>query len=111
MRKLKEGLPVTTGAIYKLEPYLGEDGLMRAGGRLDPDHKNHKNPILPSTDNVVTEFIVREVHSTKVGHSGREHTLVALREMFWVPKGRKIIDRVLKRCVIYRKCNWKPTEQ
>ncbi|XP_063860622.1 uncharacterized protein LOC135100932 [Scylla paramamosain] len=45
MKKHKEVLPVTTSAIYKLEPCLGEDGLMRAGGRLEhallhPDHKN-----------------------------------------------------------------------
>ncbi len=86
---------------------------MRAGGRLEHTlfHPDHKNPILLPRDNVVTELIMREVHSTKVGHSGREHTLAALRETFWVPKGRKIIDRGVKRCVIYRKCNWKPTEQ
>ncbi|KAK8376240.1 hypothetical protein O3P69_008738 [Scylla paramamosain] len=73
--------------------------------------KDHKNPILLPRDYVVMKLIVKEVHSTKAGHSGREHTLAALRETFWIPKGRKIIDRVLKRYVIRRRCKWKPTEQ
>ena len=73
----KGGKPVTNGALYRLEPYLDCNGLLRVGGRLEYAilHPEHKIPILLPRDGFITELIIRDVHSRKTGHSGREHTL------------------------------------
>lgn len=70
--------------MYRLEPYLDCNDLLRVGGRLEYAilHPDHKNPILLPRDGFITELIVRDVHSIKAGHSGREHTLALLRESY-----------------------------
>ncbi|XP_045130685.1 uncharacterized protein LOC123515866 [Portunus trituberculatus] len=110
---LKRGRQITTGPLYRLEPYLDNEGLLRVGGRLDYAilHPDHKNPIFLPTDGFITELIIRNVHSIRSGHSGREHTLAMLREDYWIPKGRLTIDKILHTCVICRRCKWKPLEQ
>ncbi|XP_042213635.1 uncharacterized protein LOC121865920 [Homarus americanus] len=112
MDALERGHSIRTGDVSRLEPYLGADGLFRVGGRLkraalDPDQRS---PILLPRDKT-TELIVQEVHSTRAGHSGHELSLAALRKTYWIPKCRKLIDRVLRTCVICRRSNWKPTHQ
>ncbi|XP_042221149.1 uncharacterized protein LOC121865697 [Homarus americanus] len=112
MVALERGHSVRTGDVSRLEPYLGADGLIRVGGRLKRAalHPDQRNPILLPRDKT-TELIVQEVHSTRAGHSGHEHTLAEVRETYWIPKCCKMIDLVLRMCEIGRRSNWKPTHQ
>ncbi|XP_042215865.1 uncharacterized protein LOC121862002 [Homarus americanus] len=71
------GHSLRTGDVSRLEPYLGADGLIRVGGRLKRAalHPEQRTPYCyPGTKS--TELIVQEVHSTRAGHSGHEHTYV-----------------------------------
>ena len=110
---LRQGDSLHGSSLSRLEPFIGTDGLLRVGGRLR--HANlcpeQKYPILLPRDCKVTELIVREVHSTKTGHSGREYTLATLRTTYWIPKCRRLIDKLLRTCVNCRRNNWISTHQ
>ncbi|MPC70594.1 hypothetical protein E2C01_064848 [Portunus trituberculatus] len=88
--------------MSRLETHLGMDGLIRVGGHLT----DQKTPILLPREDRLTELIVQEIHATKTGHSGREYTLAALHENYWIPKCRRLLDRVLRTCVTCQRTNW-----
>ncbi|XP_042214951.1 uncharacterized protein LOC121861369 [Homarus americanus] len=96
--------------LYRLEPYLGQDGLLRVGGRLQ-DAKERTGPILLPRDHPVTKIIAREAHAVGAGHSRREHTLSILWCEFWIARCRPLLDKIIKECVTCRRNNWKPTRQ
>lgn len=99
-----------TNPLHQLEPFMGTDGLLHVGGRLDyaPLPVCSRYPILLPKDHSITELIVKEVHETLAGHSGREHTLAILRRTYWVPQCRRLLDTVIKSCVVCRRNNWTP---
>ncbi|XP_042239175.1 uncharacterized protein LOC121877477 [Homarus americanus] len=96
--------------LYQRELYLGQDGLLRVGGRLQ-DAKERTGPILLPRDHPVTKLIVQEAQVVGAGHSGREHTLSILRCEFWIARCRPLLDKIIKECVTCRRNNWKPTKQ
>ena len=113
LKALQGSRQVRRSEVSRLEPHLDTDGLIRVGGRLNrailqPDQKN---PILLPREGKISELIVRATHVTKAGHSGREHTLAAVRETYWIPKCRRLLNRVLKNCVTCRRTNWRHTRQ
>lgn len=113
LTSLRGGHPLQDNTVAKLEPFLDADGLIKVGGRLRHAllHPEQRNPILLPREARVTELIIREVHETKTGHSGREYTLSRLRERFWIPKSRKLIDKITRTCVTCRRINWISTKQ
>jgi len=54
--------------LYRLEPVMHDDGLIRVGGRL-PSH-----PVILPHKHAVTDLIIRYFH-VRSGHCGSEHTL------------------------------------
>ncbi|XP_042231222.1 uncharacterized protein LOC121872501 [Homarus americanus] len=110
---LQGGQPARGSDVSWLEPHLDTDGLIRVGGRLNyvTLYPDQKNPILLPRDNSITELIVREVHLTIAGDSGREHTLATIRETYWIPKCCKLFDRKLQTCGTCLRSNWRPTHQ
>ncbi|XP_045135132.1 uncharacterized protein LOC123518388 [Portunus trituberculatus] len=113
IKTLKGTQCVKHGEMSRLEPHLGMDGLIRVGGRLTRAalQTDQRTPILLPREDRLTELIVQEIHATKTGHSGREYTLAALRENYWIPKCRRLLDRVLRSCVTCRRTNWTHTRQ
>ena len=65
--------------IYKLDLIL-EDGLLRVGGRLSKGAMplEGKHPLILSKEQHISTLILKEIHQL-LGHSGRNHTLSALR--------------------------------
>ena len=86
--------------VYSLEANIGEDGLLRVGGRLThaPVSYNTKHPVILPRDDHVTRLIVRHVHEV-ARHAGREHILALTRERYWILRARPVIRQVLQRCV------------
>ena len=78
--------------LYKLEPVMMSDGVIRIGGRL-PAHP----AILPKRHPVV-DLIVRYQHIAS-GHVGREHVLALCRQKYWIIGARAVVRRILKDCV------------
>ena len=54
-----------------------------------------------------TSLVIKEVHC-RVMHSGVRMTLTALREAFWVPRGREIVKRLIKQCFVCTRFPGKP---
>ncbi len=80
--------------LYKLDPYLDSNDIIRISGRLRcaPIQSSARNPAVLSVDHYVSKLIVRDVHEAQTGHSGREHVISVLRTQFWIPQVRRLVD-------------------
>jgi hypothetical protein len=97
-------------SIYDLEPFKGEDGLLRVGGRLRAANiaNQSRHQVIVPRDHHVAELIVRHVHECESKHSGREYVMALVRQRFWIPRTRPLINRILRRCVVCRKLRGMP---
>ena len=66
-----------------------------------------KNPILLPTKHGFTELVVRSKHFA-VHHDGTPATLAAVRERYWIIKGRSLVRKIIRRCTICRRYDGKP---
>ena len=104
--KLKE-------SIGCLNPYVGEDGLIRVGGRLQQSNLDEKimHPVMLPKKGKLTEMIIRWCHQ-KTAHSGRNVTLNESRTSgYWVIQGNSAVKEVISRCVTCRKFRGKVGKQ
>jgi len=89
--------------IRDLLPVLGDDKLLRVGGRV----KNasitfdRKHPIILPHKCRVALLVAREAHC--VAHVGVEWSLSRLRSKFWVTQGRSLLRKVKADCITCRK--------
>ena len=77
---------------------LDQDGVIRVGGRLihaSLKYEKKQQVIIPHSSHV-TQLIIRESH--EVAHMGTEWVLSRLREKYWIPRARKLIKRISRRC-------------
>ena len=74
--------------IYKLDPFLGEKGILRVGGRTKKSTLEYelKHPVLLPREGHITSVIMRYYHE-KVAHAGRGITINELRS-----QGHRIIN-------------------
>ena len=84
--------------LVKLSPYYDEkDGLIKLGGRIQYSDlsETEKHPIILPYDSELVKILIKEIHIKQL-HSGINHTLIAVRERFWVLKARKIVRSIVK---------------
>ena len=103
--KKKKTMLRKTSSIYRLDPYVDHDGLIRVGGRIEcaevPDKVRH--PLLLPRKCHVTTMIIRFFHE-KVNHMGRSTTLNELRQRgYWVIGGSSAVANVISQCVTCRR--------
>ncbi|XP_046341271.2 uncharacterized protein LOC124122193 [Haliotis rufescens] len=113
LKALEAGKPIArSSTIYRLEPMFSPMGVLCVGGRLRaapvPVESKH-NMILPR-DSHVTTLIVRHYHEV-CGHSGKEYVLSLIRQRFWIPKGRKLVSKLLNSCVDCKRRQKSPNNQ
>ncbi|XP_055612123.1 uncharacterized protein LOC129758602 [Uranotaenia lowii] len=87
-------------SLYKLSPFLAEDGLLRMNGRIDEcAHVEEctKHPILLPKRHLVTDLIIASVHQ-KFCHMNHQSTLNEIRRRFYVPALKSVYNRVRDRC-------------
>ena len=103
---LNAGIAVQKSSrLFNLNPILDDRGILRIGGRLrnSPEPYDVKFPIILPGDHHVSELLVREFHE-QVKHQGRHLTHGALRTGgFWITNGKKLVSRILAKCVICHK--------
>ena len=96
--RAQKPLPASS-RLSPLSPMIGENSLLRVGGRLKmlelPSNVKHP-PILPR-EHPVSKMIIEWIHR-KNGHVGPEHVLSLLREQYWVISARTAINQVIHRC-------------
>jgi len=87
--------------LYKLDPFIGEDGIMRVGGRLNKSSLSEatKNPIILPKNSKISIRIAECCHQ-KVKHSGRTSTLNEIRQRgFWLINSNTIVRSIIHHCV------------
>ncbi|XP_028403950.1 uncharacterized protein LOC114526541 [Dendronephthya gigantea] len=102
--KKKKAMTKATCSIYRLDPFLDQDVILKVGERLNRANlsKDIKHPIILPKKCHLTILIIRYFHA-KVQHSGRGITLNELRTNgYWVVNGNAAVRSVLAKCVTCR---------
>ena len=91
--------------LYKLDPFMCQDGLIRIGGRLGDANlaEEVKHPVvLPKTGHIAV-LIARYYHE-RVQHQGRGITINAIRQAgYWILGCRQVVSSMINKCVRCRK--------
>ena len=102
IRKLKAKQPVKKDSkIVQLSPYLDKkSGLIRMRGRIQNSNltESEKHPIILPHQSHIVRLLIEDVHQKEL-HAGVNHTLVALRNEFWITNGRRAVKNVVKSCL------------
>ncbi|VDI23532.1 Hypothetical predicted protein [Mytilus galloprovincialis] len=92
-----------------LDPFIDENGLLRAGGRLSNANifPNELKPLIIAKHHIAT-LLKRHFHE-KVAHQGRHLTEGALRSAgYWLIGGKGLISSVIHKCI---KCKLRGKEE
>ena len=93
-----------------LKVFEDKDGRLRVQGRFGQNEKltyDERYPLILPNDYHLTKLIVMDAHE-KTLHQGIEATMNMMRQRFWIPKARRTIKSILRRCVICRRYQGKP---
>lgn len=92
----------------KLNPFIGEDGLLRVGGRLALSGLSYdqKHPALLPRKHRLTELIVENTHRENL-HPGLQTLHFLIAQNFWILSPRRAIRHTLSKC--YKCFRIKPT--
>ena len=90
--------------IQQLGLYLDDNNLIRCKGRLQNTQLpyNAKYTVMIPAESYLATLMVRDTHLI-VLHGGLRDTLTQLRQSYWIPKGRQLVKKELKRCVTCKK--------
>ena len=99
----------TKNPVNQLSLFVDPEGIIRCSGRYKYTGMEYKlkYPILLPRQSHLTSMIVQHRH-VKAKHAGMKTTLIELREDFWVPRARKLVQTLINKCIICRRINAKP---
>ncbi len=102
LRRLRKNKMLhSTSHLLALAPILGDDGLLRLGGRIGrarlPYDQLH--PLFLPGRHPLSEKIVRAFHES-LKHVGTDFLLSYIRQNFWVTKGRELVKKIRRDCVV-----------
>lgn len=87
-------------SFRKLGPFIGEDGVLRVGGRLTHSSLlyDQRHPALLPRHHRLTVLIIEEVHR-KNCHPGLQTLQFLIQQNFWILSPRRAINHVLSKCL------------
>ncbi|XP_072021513.1 uncharacterized protein [Amphiura filiformis] len=94
-----------TSSLYRLDPFVDSDGLLRVGGRIRRAElaPELKHPVILPKGNHITTLLIRHYHE-KVQHQGRGMTINALRASgYWITGASTAVSSVIHKCVKCRR--------
>ena len=96
--------PTTDHLINQLNLRIDKKGQIRCYGRINHADipQDSKTPLLLPTHHRFTELVIQSIHSC-IFHNGIRETLDAVRENYWIIRGRKIVNQVIQRCIVCKK--------
>ena len=103
----------TYSSLYKLDPFMDDDGILRVGGRLRRASLSDdmKFPIILPRNSHVTTLIVRYFHE-RTSHQGKTMTLNEVRSNgFWIISGSVVVSNIISSCVKCKKLRGAVQEQ
>lgn len=92
-------------SLWKLDPFIDNDGLLRVGGRLRFSSLSDKEkyPIILPKNHYVSRLLVRHYHEISA-HQGREATMAAVRSAgYWVLGLNSVVTSQIHFCVTCRR--------
>ena len=86
--------------IICFNPFIGDDGIIRVGGRLSKANitNDQKYPIFLPRSHHVPKLIIRDTH-IKYYHAGIQTTLYLVRGKYWPMDGKSTTRRIIHTCV------------
>ena len=90
--------------IIQFSPFLDEEGLIRAKGRIGKSHLdfNAKHPILLHWKHHAVELFLQNEHKNNQ-HEGREHVINIVQQKIWILGIRNALRSIKNKCVTCRK--------
>lgn len=98
--------------LHKYAPFIGNDGLLRIGGRLRYSNltEDAKHPIVLPYGHVMTKTLVRYTHES-AEHAGPQLLTAILQEQYYIPKVRNITRFISRTCVTCARTRAKTASQ
>lgn len=99
--------------LFKLEPFVDHEGILRVGGRLQQSSLLYgiKHPIILPIEGHLISVIVRYYHE-RVSHQGKGLTMNELRSAgLWIIGCSRAVSRTIFSCVLCKRLRGKLTEQ
>ena len=93
-------------SLFRLDPFLDDQGLLRIGGRLDKASMAYelKHPVIIPKSSHVTELLIRQYHHKDQHHQGYGVTHNAIRQAgYWIINGRSAVSHLITNCPTCRK--------
>ena len=108
-RKDTTGSRDSASKIIQFGLYLDEAGVLRSRGRLNESSLplDSKNPIFLPNKHPFVNLLILHIHN-EIKHSGVRDTLTTIRERFWILRGREVVKKLIRQCVVCRKYGGKP---
>ena len=103
--KLRNDSLKKTSCLFRLDPFLDVDGIIRVGGRIARSNLpiEVRHPVILPRKGHITELLIRHVHE-KVNHMGRGMTHNELRQRgYWVIGGSSAVSNHISKCVTCRR--------
>ena len=102
----RNGLVKLSSNLYKLDPFIDKQGLLRVGGRLKSATSPYsiKHPIVIPKKGHVATLLIHQFHHGKQHHQGYGITHNAIRQAgYYIINGRSLISHIVSKCVVCRK--------
>ncbi|XP_058817006.1 uncharacterized protein LOC131680301 [Topomyia yanbarensis] len=95
----KESAVPKQSHIRRMSPFFDPERVLRVGGRLNLAQLPYqaKHPALIPTNHPFTRLIAEHFHR-KLLHGGGRLLLTTIREEFWPPRGRRLVQSVVRNC-------------
>ena len=108
---LTKGKPVSnSSSILSLQPLLGDDGLLRVGGRLQHVKTDNRHPIILKQKSPLVKLIVTQLHLDN-GHVGPNTLLAIIAETYHITGVRRVVRSVSQSCVVCKKAYARTVQQ
>ena len=98
--RIGNNLPLKkSSSIYKLDPVVDVNGILRVGSRLKQAQVSAdvSHPVILPKNHHVSKLLMMKSHESS-GHSGNEYSISKLRTKFWVPGARTVMRKLIKEC-------------
>ncbi|XP_015916070.3 uncharacterized protein [Parasteatoda tepidariorum] len=104
----KEQAPDLRKKYSKSIRFYEESEVLKIETKLVLDPEEFQKPtVLP--DHPIVRQYVEHVHKAMM-HSGVQTTLNRIRELYWVPRGRRVVREVISKCVVCKRHSSKPVQ-
>ena len=100
-------------SIFKLDPFLDNDGVLRVGGRTNKANLDYrmKHPVLLPKEGHITHTIIRD-HHEKLAHAGWEMIINEIpSHVYWIINCTIAVKSVISKCIECRKLRGKICQQ